>query len=521
MLEEAKAEKDDARQPANGFDYEDDVEATKDSNQVQKMNAVEGERPCSPGHEPPRGPDLAGAQDLNPVPVPLQLRRTLITLRQVSTPGAHPVAGPSASRADPVAEPSASECQTDFFETAPVESCFPGHIDLENTSTSADVNWGGDIYDGKVVPDRHRSRKKGWLVIAVAGMIGALVVLLLYVIPRSSGGQKEEQATMTGSGESNTSTHDTLFSDDLPEHVVSSIKYERDSPFYHANLWLLQDPNLDAYSHQRKMQRFYLAMLFFATNGQNWTSNNHWLSYTVSECEWFSSSTYTTDSPYYEPSICDSNGTFISLSLASNNLNGTLPIWYTSFLPYLHVLDLANNNIGGQLPPLTTSEHLEVIVISNTSFVGKAIINALGTFPNLQVFAGENGKTDGNQGGALYYITPNLKEYKMNGLNFDGVIYSSIGLLRNLQHLEFGHTEAHGAIPSELGLLTDLVHVDLSSLPHVYGSLPSELGLLTKLTWLDLTGTPVTGSVPFHLCDQVRSGLLDMQANCSLLECCL
>ena len=126
---------------------------------------------------------------------------------------------------------------------------------------------------------------------------------------------------------------------------------------------------------------------------------------------------------------------------------------------------------------------------------------------------------DGDNGGAFYSLVPNLEFYNVNGMKFNGPIYSEIGTLTNLDYMSFGHLEAYGTIPTELGLLTDLLYADLSSLPSLEGSLPSELGLLSKLTWLDLSGTPITGTVPPALCKHFESGLLDMQANWSLIEC--
>jgi hypothetical protein len=429
-------------------------------------------------------------------------------IRSSSRPGAHPVQGPFAAR-----------YRTDFFETAESEHIFQGHIEEESPSS---LDQQSHLYEGTVVPNTRpdRSSKKGWLLIAAATLLGALVMLLFIFVPASPNAGEEEHTIMSGPVEIVAGASNEPFSKDLPEFVISSIIHERDSPFYHANLWLLNDPNLESHSVQRKKQRFYLAVLFYATNGENWTNNNDWLSHNVSECEWFSSSSYNPDSLYYEPRICDGNGTIINLSLANNNLDGTLPIWYTSFLPYLQVWDIANNKIGGQLPAITTSEHLKVWVFSHTGLTGIPIINMMGYFVNLKVMEWVDVKVTANGGGALMTMVPNIEVFNISGLLHSSPIPTNMGTLTHLQNLGLGGLQAQGTIPSELGKLTDLVHLDLSRLPNISGSLPSELGQLTKLTQLDLAGTPLTGTVPANLCNRVTDGLLSMQANCSVLECC-
>jgi hypothetical protein len=440
------------------------------------------------------------------------------TIRTSSRPGAFPITGL------PVGGTRASEYLADPLETATTEQCFEAHLDEENPAAQDDSDQGSCIYEGEVVHGtrQQRNSRMGWLAIAATAMVGIVVILLSMILPTNSSfpEEGEEVAIMAEPVKSHPDANDTPFSDDLPEMVVSSIKHDRDSPFYKANLWLLNDPSLDSYSLPRKKQRFYLAMLFHTAKGENWINNDHWLSYNVSECDWFSSSSYTPDSPYYEPRICDTNGTMINLSLAHNNLDGPLQIWYTSFLPYLKVLDLANNNIGGQLPVVTTSEHLEALVFSNTGFTGKPILNVQGYFVNLKVLEWFEVKTDGNTNGALYPMVPNLEVYNCTGVLKTTPLPTNFGMLSSLQKMGMGHNHAVGTVPSEVGLLTFLVHLDLSQLPYLSGSLPTELGQLTKLTHLDLTGTPMTGTVPVNLCHRVTDGLLSMQANCSLLECC-
>jgi hypothetical protein len=263
-------------------------------------------------------------------------------------------------------------------------------------------------------------------------------------------------------------------------------------------------------------------MLYFATNGNGWIRKDNWLSYEVSECDWYSQSSFSRDSKYYEAAVCDSsNATVINLSLASNNLTGSLPMWYTAFIPELRILDLANNHIGGANPTWTTSPVLEIVILSNNPLEGALRLNAGGFFDKVKVAKVDNTLIRGNNGGKFYYVvTKELEMLNLTGMPNDGLIWSELGMMTSLEYWGVGHSNVTGTIATELGLATSLRELDMSSMPYLSGSIPSELALLTHLTLWDLSETPLTGTVPAPLCDRVHAGLLSMPANCSTLQCC-
>jgi hypothetical protein len=84
--------------------------------------------------------------------------------------------------------------------------------------------------------------------------------------------------------------------------------------------WLaVNNTNLDSYSDKRKIQRFALGVLYYSTNGTNWSNNTGWLT-NENECDWYHASSF---------SFCDDNGTIVDLDLyddSGNNLVGTIPM---------------------------------------------------------------------------------------------------------------------------------------------------------------------------------------------------
>ncbi|CAB9504117.1 LRR receptor-like serine threonine-protein kinase At4g08850 [Seminavis robusta] len=77
-----------------------------------------------------------------------------------------------------------------------------------------------------------------------------------------------------------------------------------------------------------------------------------------------------------------------------------------------------------------------------------------------------------------------------------------------------------GTIPSTLGLLPALETIDVHGNVGLFGLIPTELGELTNQALLDVSFTNISGPVPTKLCERVETGLLEIRANCSLVDCC-
>lgn len=91
------------------------------------------------------------------------------------------------------------------------------------------------------------------------------------------------------------------------------------SPQYRALEWLSENEYLETYPDWRRIQRYALAVFFFATNGQEWIVNRAWNS-DDDECTWATAALDDT---------CDIEGKFLQLAMPiehNNNVNGTIPI---------------------------------------------------------------------------------------------------------------------------------------------------------------------------------------------------
>jgi len=138
---------------------------------------------------------------------------------------------------------------------------------------------------------------------------------------------------------------------------------EKGTPEERALSWLASEDRLELNPHTDKMsrvaQRFVVATLFFATNGEKWEDSFSFLS-GKHECEWHSKSKLI-------GAHCNSDKEIDRLILKSNNLDGTLPRDF-GLLSKLTHLDLSDNKVKGELP--SSIGDLERLINLDLSFNG-------------------------------------------------------------------------------------------------------------------------------------------------------
>ena len=173
------------------------------------------------------------------------------------------------------------------------------------------------------------------------------------------------------SEEANQQTFEEFQQDSLPEYSQDATV---NSPQASALFWLGADYNFESYTVDQRLQRFSLASLYYALGGENWNDNTHWLSYDLSDCEWYSS--------LEDESICNDFGLMTSLALADNNLYGPLPE-ELGVLSRLTELNLSGNNLRDGLPTtvglLTEMMYME---LDSTSLSG-SIPTQVGTMTQM------------------------------------------------------------------------------------------------------------------------------------------
>lgn len=189
-----------------------------------------------------------------------------------------------------------------------------------------------------------------------------------------------------------------------------------------------------------------LVALYNATDGDNWTNNDNWLTGNVSDWHGI----------YLDG---DSKVTYISLS--NNQLNGDIPPEIGN-LSNLQQLILSNNQLSGSIPPeIGNLSNLQYLFLYRNQLSG-SIPPEIGNLSNLQLLI-------------LFYNT------------LSGSIPAEIGNLSNLQEIYLFGNQLSGSIPSTIGNLSNLLYLDLW-MNQLSGSIPPEIGNLTNLIvlWLSV-----------------------------------
>lgn len=299
--------------------------------------------------------------------------------------------------------------------------------------------------------------------------------------------------------------------------IVSSISSQTDvltegTPQNLAYNWLLTDDTLDPSNDQQTIiNRYVLAVLYYATDGPNWEfcpddvdpstcpgPNNQFLS-DSNVCEWagvFCTRGQVTavrllDVGLGEGPVPSEMGSLLSLNelaLEDGDLVGVPTELYP--LTGLISLSFRANNIIGEIPPQTAllTELNELLLESN---------NLSGELPD---FLNKLEK---------------LEALTLGDNRFTGGIPESYDSLRDLRSLTVAANFLTGTLPSVLGKLTQLKSLAVFE-NFMSGTVPTDLGKLTDLEQLLLHFNDFTGTMPAEICALRASGQLEiLTANCA------
>lgn len=210
-----------------------------------------------------------------------------------------------------------------------------------------------------------------------------------------------------------------------------------------------------------------LDVLYYSTDGPNWTNSDGWLS-TTTPCSWYG---VECSAAVSASSYSSHLGTrqVISITLSSNQLAGEIPAEFYN-LPFLLNLRLDDNSLSGELLPNVENLVAVQVIDLNTNQLTGTIPSTLGNLANLQ-------------------------DLSLGFNQLHGSIPAQLGSISTLRYLSLRDNQLTGTIPSELGSLNNLEYLILSN-NVLIGTIPLELTTLSKLTWLELNGNRLGGSIP-------------------------
>lgn len=227
----------------------------------------------------------------------------------------------------------------------------------------------------------------------------------------------------------------------------------------------------------RMIQRYILALFYFATSPKNWNNHFNFLS-SKSECEWNTVDAFYNNNDnddeyaysFIRGNICDEDENVISIVFANNNLNGTI------------------------VEELYGLKSLEQLFLQKNQFLHGQIPSTLGRLPALrQLFLFDN-SLDGTLAPELFHAK-NINTLNLQRNFISGSIPSTIENLKSMVVLSLSENKLKGSIPDSIYSLTSLAGLELFE-NALTGSISSLLGDLVKLKWLVLNNNELTGSIP-------------------------
>ncbi len=249
-------------------------------------------------------------------------------------------------------------------------------------------------------------------------------------------------------------------------------------------LWL-EGISVKSVTYCSGLERVALEVLYFATDGSDWTVSTNWLSGSPLR-NWYGITTGV-------------DGLVTGINLENNSLSGPLPS-EIAILVNLKKLNLKNNqNLSGPLPRELTSLALQELSLVGTQLCVppddefKAWLNAIPVRTTTTCSQPSLETLDALF--ALFNRTNGSEWTDRTNWNSDVPLGDWYGVTTNEQgqitKLNLANNNLSGFLPSELGRLADLVRMDFSSNEGLTGPLPQTFSGLLSLEVLSLEGTQI------------------------------
>ena len=329
----------------------------------------------------------------------------------------------------------------------------------------------------------------------------------------------------------------------------------RQTPQFLAANWIVNEDARELQADDPSLiQRYILAILYFATNGSEWdcffTNDTVAFLDENDECGWFGMTCLDGALDSLNLEYCDLDGTIPKeltyldkleiLKLNGNFLSRTIPEEIGTMEGLLD-LDLSENFLTGTIPEkIYGLRHIDTIAFSWNELSG-TISDSIG-FSNARGIALHENSLSGtlppsigemNQLSFIYVDNnllngtlpkfkntslveillynnmfdgpfPDLRELKnLELIDFDsnfftGTMSDWIYDLKFLQQLRVANNHLTGTISTQIGQLQNLAYLDMSK-NKMNGTIPDEIGELTGLTELIIRGNDFSGTIPTTL----------------------
>lgn len=290
------------------------------------------------------------------------------------------------------------------------------------------------------------------------------------------------------------------------------------------------------------VQRYVLALLYYATNGQFWLHSRNLLRGDRNTCGWNTRVDDDNGDSFDFGAVCNEEGLVIKIYIPQTNLKGTMPrelglltkleflaLHYnevTGTLPSelqlltnLDNLALHSNQLSGSIPSWIDQLTLLRVLGLGYNYMGGTLPSAIGTLTSLVTLGLDKNEFDGD----LQYLQglTNMRRLYLSGNSFTGPLDTNhLRAMRELEELDLSDNEFTGAVPIDMFSFPQLRILDLNDnnlsgpLPSgpytdapslralslnfndITGSISESIGDLTSLTHLDLASNEFTGIIP-------------------------
>eukprot|EP00538_Stauroneis_constricta_P006429 CAMPEP_0119548968 /NCGR_PEP_ID=MMETSP1352-20130426/2766_1 /TAXON_ID=265584 /ORGANISM="Stauroneis constricta, Strain CCMP1120" /LENGTH=725 /DNA_ID=CAMNT_0007594385 /DNA_START=340 /DNA_END=2517 /DNA_ORIENTATION=- len=382
-----------------------------------------------------------------------------------------------------------------------------------------------------------RGRNRIMILLLAIVFLCAAIIPLAILLPKKDSGSNNSTNGSRGSGNGSGNGSDDggtvqqpepirtepLPFDEVVEHLLqyqasSSVDLSNpQSPQYRAAKWIAEEDTLEIEmdgdaQHSFFIERYALAVLYYATGGETWKWQMNFLKPT-SVCNW-NQQFLTTSLQIVRLGVfsCLNGGGVSRFGLPQNNLTGTIP----DEIRHLDDVDAFilqwNRNLKGPIPAgLTEMSGLEVLDISYCS-LSSSLPDSLEDLTKLTSLGLSNNLMTGT---IPFEALPNLVELRLDDNGFDGDVNEFNGMMPNLKFLYLEDNGFTGTLNENLisYWAKTVQNLDLSD-NMLDGPLPTNLfDPTSKMNVIDLHGNRLVGEIPTMQQENTKLQFLALHEN--------